>query len=196
MEPKELLIHHFKESIVLNKEDEALIANAVFCKELKKKEQLIFKGDLVNHMCFVVKGCLRSYYLTETGQEYIVQFAIANWWINDMYSYLTKTPAQMFVQSVKKSTVLLVHRDEMETLFIKVPQLERFFRKKIERAYVANQDRNLSVRSETAEQRYLSFIKRHREIEQEVPQYMVASFLGISPEHLSSLRKNLHTKSD
>ncbi|WP_211251569.1 Crp/Fnr family transcriptional regulator [Maribacter antarcticus] len=109
-----------------------------------------------------------------------------------MYSYLTKTPAQYFIQALKPTTVLQIHRDEPGKLFDAVPALERFFRIKIEKAYVANLNRTVRSMSETAETRYLNFIKKHSDLAQSVPQYMVASYLGISPEHLSTIRKNSH----
>ncbi|RKE98131.1 Crp/Fnr family transcriptional regulator [Ichthyenterobacterium magnum] len=186
------LINAIKELVTLNVEDVTMIEDVFELKKHAKKEIVLFKGETSNHMRFVVEGCLRSYYINEEGQEYIVQFGIKNWWINDLYSYLTKTPAQYFVQALKPTTVLQIHRDKLEQLFVNVPAMERFFRIKIEKAYVANQNRTLQSMSESAESRYKNFIKNYRSIEQEVPQYMVASYLGITPEHLSTIRKNLH----
>ncbi|RBW54332.1 Crp/Fnr family transcriptional regulator [Tenacibaculum sp. E3R01] len=186
------LIKNIKELVTISNKDIELIIDAFVPKSLTKKEILLFKGDTSNHMRFISYGCLRSYHINEAGQEYILQFGIKNWWINDLYSYLTKTPAQYFIQALKPTTVLQIHRDELEKLFNKVPAMERFFRIKMEKAYVANLNRTINSMSETAESRYLNFIKKHREIEQSVPQYMVASYLGISPEHLSTIRKNLH----
>ena len=186
------LINEIKELVALTDNDVEIIIEAFTPKVLKKKEILLFKGNVSNHMRFIVDGCLRSYYINEEGQEYIIQFGIKNWWVNDLYSYLTKTPAQHFVQSLKTSTVLQIHRDNLENLFVQVPAMERFFRIKIEKAYVANQNKALEVMSESAESRYKKFIKKYRDIEQAVPQYMVASYLGITPEHLSTIRKSLH----
>lgn len=186
------LINTIKELVTLTNEDVAMIEDAFELKKLTKKEILLFKGDISNYMRFIVKGCLRSYYINEEGQEYIVQFGIKNWWVNDLYSYLTKTPAQHFVQALKPTTVLQIHRNKIEELFINIPAMERFFRLKIEKAYVANQNRALQSMSESAESRYKIFIKKYRDLEQAVPQYMVASYLGITPQHLSTIRKNLH----
>ena len=185
------LINNIKELITISDVDLALIMDAFQPKELAKKEILLYEGDVSNHMRFISKGCLRAYYINDKGQEYIVQFGLRNWWVNDLYSYLTKTPAQHFIQALEPTTVLQVHRDSLDKLFNQVPLLERFFRIKIQNAYVASQNRTLKSLSETAESRYRSFLKKYREIEQTVPQYMVASYLGITPEHLSSIRKNL-----
>jgi len=192
LKDNEELINNIKEIITISKKEMQLINDAFIPKNLAKKEILLFKGEQSNHMRFISEGCLRSYYINEEGQEYIVQFGIKNWWVNDLYSYLTKTPAEFFIQAIKSTTVLQIHRDNLDKLFKEVPAMERFFRIKMEKAYVANLDRTLKSMSETAETRYLNFINTYRDIEQNVPQYMVASYLGISPEHLSTIRKNLH----
>ena len=185
------LIENIKELVAISEKDIPLIIDAFKPKELTKKEILLHTDEVSNHMRFISDGCLRSYYINESGQEYNVQFGIKGWWINDLYSYLTKTQAQYYIQALQPSTILQVHRDDLENLFIKIPAIERFFRIKMEKAYVANLNRTVKSMSETAESRYLSFIKKYRDIEQNVPQYMVASYLGISPEHLSTIRSNL-----
>lgn len=185
------LIENIKELVTISEKDIPLIVDAFKPKELTKKEILLHTDEVSNHMRFISDGCLRSYYINESGQEYTVQFGIKGWWINDLYSYLTKTIAQYYIQALQPSTILQVHRDDLDNLFNKIPAIERFFRIKMERAYVANLNRTVKSMSETAESRYLSFIKKYRDIEQNVPQYMVASYLGISPEHLSTIRSNL-----
>ncbi len=185
------LIENIKELVAISEKDIPLIIDAFKPKELTKKEILLHTDEVSNYMRFISDGCLRSYYINESGQEYTVQFGIKGWWINDLYSYLTKTIAQYYIQALQPSTILQVHRDDLDNLFNKIPAIERFFRIKMERAYVANLNRTVKSMSETAESRYLSFIKKYRDIEQNVPQYMVASYLGISPEHLSTIRSNL-----
>ena len=129
------LINNIKELVFISDEEITMIIESFELKNFSKKEILLFKDDISNHMRFITDGCLRSYYINEEGQEYIVQFGIKNWWINDLYSYLTKTPAQYFVQALKPSTVLQIHRDKLEMLFVKVPAMERFFRIKIENSF-------------------------------------------------------------
>ena len=122
------LIENIKELVTITEKDIPLIIDAFKPTELAKKEILLFKRDTSNYMRFISKGCLRSYYINEEGQEYIVQFGIKNWWVNDLFSYLTKTPAQHFVQALQPTTVLQVHRDTLENLFKSLPIMERFFR--------------------------------------------------------------------
>lgn len=184
------LIDTIKEVVVISDKDVDFIVDAFIPKYLAKKETLLLKGDLSNHMRFIVDGVLRVFYSNEKGNEYTVQFGIKNWWVNDLYSYLTKTPAQYTIQALQPSIILQIHRDRLEELFNNVPIMERFFRIKVQNAYVANQNHTLKTMSEPAESRYRNFIKNHKDIEQSVPQYMIASYLGLSPEHLSSIRKS------
>ncbi len=192
MKPIDKLILHLRESITLTNEEEDIIIKSFKQKRLKKKEILLFAGDVSSHMRFISEGCLRSYYMDEEAREHIIQFGIENWWINDLYSYLTKSPAREFIQALENSVVLQIHRDTLNALFEQVPTMERFFRFKFEKAYVALQGRTISTMSKPAEERYLEFRSKYRDIEQSVPQYMIASYLGITPEHLSNIRKNLH----
>jgi len=192
LKPIDKLILHLRESITLTNEEEDIIIKSFKQKRLKKKEILLFAGDVSSHMRFISEGCLRSYYMDEEAREHIIQFGIENWWINDLYSYLTKSPAREFIQALENSVVLQIHRDTLNALFEQVPTMERFFRFKFEKAYVALQGRTISTMSKPAEERYLEFRSKYRDIEQSVPQYMIASYLGITPEHLSNIRKNLH----
>jgi CRP-like cAMP-binding protein len=173
----------------LSEEEGRWILQAFQKKELKKKAFLLQEGEPSSHMRYIEKGCLRSFYLDEEGKEHIQQFGIEDWWINDLYAYLTQTPARQYIQALEPSVVWQVHRDHLEALFVQVPALERFYRIKMQRAYVASQERNMNTLYQTAEERYLHFRQQYRAIEQRVPQYMVASFLGITPEHLSAIRK-------
>lgn len=187
----ELLIQHIQEQVPLSKQETDLVQQAFVAKELDKKEMLLFKGDISNHMRFIEQGCLRAYNIDAAGNEHILQFGIEGWWVNDLYSYITQEPAEGFIQALEHSRVLQIHRDKLNELFKTVPAMERFFRLKIQSAYVALQERTIHSMSKTTEQRYLDFRNKYRDIEQRVPQYMIASYLGITPEHLSSLRKKL-----
>jgi len=184
------LIQNIRENVSISDTDLFIVLEAFTLKALAKKEILLFKGNVSNHMRFVSEGSLRSYYIEEDGEEHIIQFGIRGWWINDLYSYLTQKPATCFVQAIKPSKVLLIHRDQLNQLFDKVPPIERFFRIKFQNAYVALQERTLERMSLSAKERYEKFRKRYRDIEQSVPQYMIASYLNVTPEFLSSVRSD------
>jgi CRP-like cAMP-binding protein len=184
------LIQNIRENVSISDTDLFIVLEAFTLKALAKKEILLFKGNVSNHMRFVSEGSLRSYYIEEDGEEHIIQFGIRGWWINDLYSYLTQKPATCFVQAIKPSKVLLIHRDQLNQLFDKVPPIERFFRIKFQNAYVALQERTLERMSLSAKERYEKFRKKYRDIEQSVPQYMIASYLNVTPEFLSSVRSD------
>lgn len=189
MQSNHPLIQHIERIVPLSALEQELVLQAFHPKRLKKKEILLYMGDTSSHMRFIEKGCLRNYYIDDKAKEHILQFGVEGWWINDLYSYLTKTPAKYFIDAVEATTVLQVHRDRLEVLFGEVPAMERFFRIKIQNGYVALQERTTKSKTQTAEQRYAEFRQKYRHIEQRVPQYMIASYLGITPEHLSTIRK-------
>lgn len=163
-------------------------------KKLRKKQFLLEEGEVCSNECFVTKGCLRLYHLDDNGKEHILQFAIADWWIADQYSFLTGLPSHNFIDALDDSEVLLIEKPLLEKLFNEVPKFERFFRIAFQNSYIALQRRLLSNISQSAEERYKNFIKRYPDIEQKVPQHQVASYLGIKPESLSRLRKQLAGK--
>jgi CRP-like cAMP-binding protein len=185
------LIDHFKEIVQITDTDEKLIRESFAKKSVKKNEFLLSRADISNHMRFIVKGCMKVYYLDKEGNERIYQFGIEGWWVNDLYSYLTQTPSEYFIKAIQDSELLMIHRDTLESLFDKSPMIERFFRIKFQNAYVALQDRTIKNMSESAEQRYMNFQKKYRDMEQRIPQYMIAAYLGITPEHLSAIRKKM-----
>lgn len=191
MDAIDQLIAHLRESVPVTSEEAGSIRKHCSVVELGRRDVLLFAGETSKHMRFISKGCLRAYYMDAEAKEHVVQFGIEGWWINDLYSYLTQTPAKQFVQALEPSIVVQLQRDSLNQLFHGIPALERFFRLKFEKAYVAFQERTMDAMSKTAEQRYLEFRSKYRPIEQRVPQYMVASYLGITPEFLSALRKNI-----
>jgi CRP-like cAMP-binding protein len=187
------LINHIKEIVPLPEQDQVLIRNSFVEKPVKKNDFLLSRGDISNHMRFIVDGCMKVYYLDEDGNERIYQFGIEGWWVNDLYSYLTQTPSEYFIKAIQDTRLLMIHRDTLEKLFDKAPMIERFFRIKFQTAYVALQDRMVKTMSETAEERYIKFQANFRKMEQRIPQYMIAAYLGITPEHLSAIRKKMST---
>lgn len=183
------LLFSMRQSVPITDAEAELIINCFKPKYLKKKEYLLQKGEVSHHMRFISEGCLRAYQLSEETAEYILQFGIEGWWINDLSSYLTQKPATQFIQALEPCKLYQIHRNVLDELFDQVPMLERFFRLKMQKAYVTLQDRTFKRMSQNAEERYHDFRQQYRELEQRVPQYMVASYLDITPEHLSALRK-------
>jgi CRP-like cAMP-binding protein len=189
MDPYNQLIEHFRQIVKINEHEEQLIRENYSIKEFKKNELILFKGEISSYMRFIVEGCIKTYTVDEEAKEHIIHFGIEGWWINDLYSYLTKTPSTQFIEALENGKLLQIHRDKLEILFNKSQAIERFYRLKFQKAYVSSIDRSLNSISKSAEERYFEFCNKYRDIEQRVPQYLLASYLGITPEFLSLLRK-------
>ncbi len=185
------LIENFRQLVPISDQEAEIIKGAFVVKKLNKKELLLSKGDLSNHMRFVADGCLKVFSIGEKDMEHILQFGILGWWINDLYAYLTETPSELFIQAITPSTVLQIHRDRLNKLYDEIPMVDRFFRIKTQHGYVALQNRTIRSMSQTAEERYVKFVSDYREMEQQIPQYMIAAFIGVTPEHLSVIRKKM-----
>jgi len=160
-------------------------------RKIRKRQYLLQAGDICLYESYVIHGCLREYYIDEKGQEHILQFAVEDWWIGDMHSFLTESPSVYNIDALEDTELLQIDKSSLETLYKHVPQFERFFRLKIQNAYIQLQKRVISSMSKPAEERYIEFIEKYPHLEQRLPQHQVASFLGITPEFLSRIRKNL-----
>lgn len=180
-----------KRFVPLTEEDEnQLMAIAKF-HHVKKRQFLVQPGFVCTHQIFVLKGALRSYFVTQNGDEHTIQFAIEDWFISDFNSYISQTPASLFVEALEESEVLLIPYNEVEALCLNNPKFERFFRMSAQRAFAFSQRRILSNLDKTAEERFVEFNSLYPQIVSRVPQYTLASYLGITPEFLSKIRKSL-----
>ncbi|KZE82027.1 cyclic nucleotide-binding protein [Myroides marinus] len=182
-------IEHLRETIELTTSDIDKILDVVEIVKLKRKEFLLTPDQPSRHMRFIAEGSARSYYLDENSQEHTLQIGIENWWINDLYSFLTQKDSQMYIQAIESAVILQISQSNLEKLYREVPEVSTFFRIKIQNAYVALQERMIENLSAEVYIRYQKFIKDYRDIEQRVPQYIVASYLGVTPEFLSYLKK-------
>lgn len=154
-----------------------------------KKENLLEKGRVCRHNFFVLEGLLRKFYLNEKETEQTIEFAIETWWITDNAAYEQQLKTQFYIQAVEKSKVLYITQENQEKLVHAHPVMERYFRFVYQRAYIAAQQRIKYLFSLSKEEFYLEFLRKRPEFVQRVPQYLIASFLGFTPEYLSELRK-------
>ena len=152
---------------------------------------LLSANEPVSEQYYVLQGCLRTYFIDESGKEHTLQFAIQDWWISDYTAFFTEEKAIMHIESIQDTKVLKLSRKNMEAMFKSIPSLESFFRKKLERAFASFQKRILSNLAQSAKERYLDFIKTYPNIEQSVKNYHIASYLGITTESLSRIRREL-----
>lgn len=185
----ELLFQKFDEKVQLTPEEKELCKTFFQPKKLRKRQYLLQEGDPCRYLAFVEKGMLRSYSIDEKGSEHIIQFAFEGWWIADQYSFLTGEPSVYNIDALEDCELLLLTRAGEEELMEKVPKVERFFRLLLQSNVIATQRRLVSSLSQPAEKRYHDLVESCPTIPQRVPQHMMASFLGITPETLSRIRK-------
>lgn len=177
-----------------NEETEKLIA-IIRTTKIKKRQFI----DQPNYVCqyrnYVVKGAFRSYFIDNEGKEHTVQIALEDWFVSDFYSYITQTPATLFVEALEDSTILQMTYNDIEGLCKEIHALSEYFRITTERAFAFSRKRALSNLSLTAEERYLELLNRYPKMIKRVPQKVIASYLGFTPEFLSKIRRDLASKS-
>ena len=160
-------------------------------RQYLKRQFVVQAGDECKYETYVVKGCLRAYFVDPNGTSHVVQFAIEDWWISDMDSLVNGGPATLNIDAIEDTEVLQIERSQFLTLFEKIPAFNKLYRIMLMKAFVAHQRRIIDNLCKPASERYLDFVKRYRNIEQRVPQNQIASYLGMTPEFLSQIRRKL-----
>lgn len=160
-------------------------------KKLRRKQFMLEASDVCTRMAFVSKGALFSYSTSEKGSVNVVQFAFESWWMADLYSFFTEEPSKLNIEALEDSELLLLKADRLQPLLADVPAMETYLRILYQNAYVALQRRLEETIGLTAEQRYLRFMERDGRLLLRVPQHMIASYLGVTPETLSRIRKQV-----
>lgn len=163
-------------------------------REIPRKTFLLQEGEVCNFEAYVNKGCIRTYYIDEKGDEVTLQFAIEGWWVSDIASFYERKPSHMFIESLEPCEVLLLSPESKEKLLLEVPKFERIFRLLIQRNLSVLQERLFKTIANTATEKYLDFLERYPTIPQRVAQHYIASYLGFSPEFLSKVRTRLAKK--
>lgn len=187
----EILIENISKKIVLNNDEQQLLKTFFIPKKLRKKQYLLQEGDASKYLAFVEKGILRSYTVDEKGVEHIAEFAFEGWWIGDQFSFLTGEPSKYNIDALEDCELLLVAKQAEDQMLERIPKMESYFRLLLQNHLIAIQRRLMSSLSNSAEEKYKQLVDACPTIPQRVPQHMLASFLGITPETLSRLRKQI-----
>ena len=190
----ELFFQNFNKKVPLTQEEEAQIKNFLTPKKLRKKQYLLQEGDVCKTIAFIEKGLLKAYSVDYNGNEHIIQFGLEGWVISDLYSFLTGEPATYNIDAIEDAELELISKSAHEELLLKAPKYETFTRLNITGAYLAMQKRLTSIISSSLEERYANFIALYPNIVQRVPQHMIASYMGLTPETLSRIRRRISTK--
>jgi CRP-like cAMP-binding protein len=183
-----LILSNVAKHIKLDEREVSYFTGLLRKISVSKKDILLRQGDVCKHIYFVNSGALRAYHTDTNDKETTIMFGVADWWITDMHSFLNQQPALMSLEALETSEVLELSKVDLEKLYVDVPKFERFFRIIIQNAYVREQMRVIHDLSMTAEERYEVFIQKYPHIVQRVTQKQIASYLGITPEFLSTIR--------
>ena len=188
---KQRLIDYISKRIRLSEDEKERILSYYTVQHIHKKEHLFKQGAPCVVECFVASGTMRVYYTDQKGSEHVLNFAFPDWWVGDMAAFLNGEPSSLSVQALEDTVVLSIDPERKEAMLAEVPKLERFFRIIIQKHLSAFQKRFLLTISASAKERYEELIQRSPGIEQLVPQHQIASYLGILPESLSRMKKQI-----
>jgi len=188
------IITAFNRHIQLNEEESNFVLSIINSQKLRQGDFIEKSGDPTRYFIYVSSGCLMSYYTDKEGSDHVIQFATAGWWAGDLHSYTKQVPSIYTTRALADSEVWLIPKVSLEMLMEKYPKFEHYFRIIFQNSLVAHQHRIIQSYSATAEERYLFFRKKFSSLEQFVPQKYIASFLGMTPEFLSKIRRKLMDK--
>ena len=183
------LLYYFKKWSDITQEEETTILSSFETVSIKKKKDLLIAGNICKNLYFITKGCLRSFYIDSKGAEHIYQIRMDNNWISDLESFFTQNPSKYNIEAIENSQLLYISFDRLEKLYIEVPRIEKYFRILFQKAYINALKRLNATMWETAMDRYNNMLKEHPDMFQRVPLVYIASYLGITPESLSRIRK-------
>ena len=187
----ERLSQNIHEYISLTEEEFNFCKTLFLPKKLRKKQYLLQEDDVCKYVSFVEKGILRTYIVDEKGNEHILSFPMEGWWTADLYSFLTGEPSLYNIEALEECELLLITKSSWDILLEKTPAFERYFRIIIQNNLIAMQRRLLGSMSETAQEKYTKLVATFPNCVQRVPQHMIASYLGISRETLSRIRRHI-----
>lgn len=188
-ESVKIILEHVRKKIDLGQGESDIFLSLLQHKTFPRRTAILAPGELCKNQYFVIKGCLRIFYLDADGQEHNAKFAIENWWAFDIESFFDSTPAYYGIDCLEDTEAFMINQEDHAKLLKQVPAFERFYRLMIQQSFVALQYRVTQSLSLTAEERYARFQEKYPGLESRISQKHIASYLGITPVFLSMLRK-------
>jgi len=185
------IIEYFSKILPLDTDEIEAVKTAFIERKIKRRQFILQEGEVCKLNTFVVEGCFRMYFVDEKGKEHNIQFAVENWWIGDVGSFHSEEPSKLNIEAIENSVILQIKKQDQLDLFENHPKFNQIFRVFTENALVAIQRRVLQNISSTAEERYLDFVKRYPYFFNRISNVQIASYLGVTPEFLSTIRKKL-----
>ena len=185
------LIEYFNNILPLDDEEKAFVEGVFKERRIKRRQFILQEGEVYRHNTFILEGCFKMYFIDNNGKEHNLQFAIENWWIGDISSFHTEEPSILYIEAIENSIILQINKEDQLKLFVDYPKFNRIFRVLAENAMVSLQQRTIQNISSTAEERYLDFLKRYPQFFNRISNVQIASYLGVTPEFLSAVRKKI-----
>ncbi len=190
----EVFFQKFNDKIALTGDEETLIKKYLTPKKLRKKQYWLQEGEICKNICVVEKGALRSYLMDEAGNERITAFALEGWTMGDLYSFIKEEPATLNIDALEDCELVLISKSAYTELLKVLPKFETYMRILMTDAYMTIQKRTTNMISLSLEEQYIAFTQMYPTILQRVPQHMIASHMGVTPETLSRIRSKINTR--
>lgn len=186
----EIFLKYLTDKIELSDQEIQLIESVCKPKKLRKKQFLCQEGDVWHYNAFICRGLVKTFSIAENGTEHIINFAPENYWTGDRESLINGTPSRLNIDAIEPTELILIEKTDFEKLCAEIPQLNQMVNQIIQKSFIVSQDRILATISFTAEEKYQSFLNKYPDIVNRIPQHMIASYIGITPETLTRLRRN------
>lgn len=190
----DIIRKNIEKQIIISDSEFKFFSDFLIEKKIQKRDFFLKEGEVCNYTGFVTAGCFRTFTRNNEGNENVTRFAIEDYWIGDLYSYLTGDVSPYNIEATMDSTVLMIHKNDMEKVYQQVPKFERFFRIIVQRGYIALERRFSIDLNSSAQEKYEHLLQKFSDIELRVSQKHIASYLGITPESLSRIKKKAYKK--
>lgn len=187
----EKLIAHFQAYLPLDQKEIQELSSLIKVRKIKRRQFILSHGEKCKHYNFVASGCFKMYKVDPAGKEHNLLFACENQWITDIGSFHSEKPSELYIEAIEPSVIIQIEKKDLLYLYANYPKFDRNFRVIIEDEYIELQNRLLQTISSTAQERYLSFLDQYPHLINRLPNTQIASYIGITPEFLSRIRKDL-----
>jgi len=188
------LFNYFDQILPLKENERTEFQDRMHERKIRRKQFILQQEDVCKHYTFVVTGCFRMFGVDAKGVEHNIQFAAENDWISDIGSFYSEKPSKLYIEAIEPSLILQIEKKDLLFLYTNFSRVNRNFRVIIENKFIELQNRVLQNISSTVEERYVTFLEQYPHLSNRLASTQIASYLGVTPEFLSKVRKGLSSK--